>query len=342
MAEIITFRAHLLGSLTDFSSECKLGDISTPSFLVDLVVLLSRYAEEGTKYHPEVFLFNDVDAVLKLIPGNTKIPIGKSKLTSSSIHLALKKCAALAIGGWHVYIEQIDSESRYGIFHGAPSPLALSVSETIFSGTATGIKVVHIHQVAEDCVELCNSAGNKHVVFLSHKRDSEPSPKKNLEDLVTAICKNVTSRRQDQTRTYLLKAISNGLRLSHGALVAVSSKTKQPQFLRDGVVLERPIAIPQLIIDIEDKRKSEIELISISSLIRGMLSSDGIVLFDNKGRLLSYNCFIALDKTLAAAIAGGARRRAYESLSRRVGTSLSAVFMQSQDGGTYFRSKSDG
>lgn len=75
------------------------------------------------------------------------------------------------------------------------------------------------------------------------------------------------------------------------------------------------------------------------SLLKGMFNSDGIVLFDNKGKLLAYNCFVKV--TAKAGMVGGARKRAFTTLSQRIGNGLSAAFIQSQDGWTEYKDKKD-
>ena len=75
------------------------------------------------------------------------------------------------------------------------------------------------------------------------------------------------------------------------------------------------------------------------NLLEGMLCSDGITLFDERGRLLGYRCFIQIPTKQE--VVGGARRRAFGALCDHLGKGLSAVFMQSQDGWSDFRSKKD-
>jgi len=70
-----------------------------------------------------------------------------------------------------------------------------------------------------------------------------------------------------------------------------------------------------------------------------MLNTDGIVLFDNRSRLLGYNCFVKVNRN--ENIIGGARKRAFGTLSTKLGRGLCAVFMQSQDGWSDYRSKTD-
>ena len=76
------------------------------------------------------------------------------------------------------------------------------------------------------------------------------------------------------------------------------------------------------------------------SLLKGMLNSDGIILFDDNGRLLGYNCFVKVKHD--AGVIGGARRRAFAALSGKIGKGLSAAFMQSQDGWTEYVGANNG
>jgi len=71
-------------------------------------------------------------------------------------------------------------------------------------------------------------------------------------------------------------------------------------------------------------------LISNGCLLKGMLNTDGITLFDNKSRLLGYNCFVKVNRN--DNVIGGARKRAFTALAAKLGRGLCAVFMQSQDG----------
>jgi len=80
-------------------------------------------------------------------------------------------------------------------------------------------------------------------------------------------------------------------------------------------------------------------LVNKGALLKGMFNSDGIILFDRKGQLLGYNYFVNLPAEKG--LVGGARKRAFSSLKKKVGSGLVAVFMQSQDGWTDFEGKED-
>lgn len=314
-----------------------MGALVRPNYLVELIVALAHYREEGAKLHPEIFIFVDLQTALKLMPEHSLLPIGEGDLSESSVSLALKRCAPLAIGGWYVFLEEHAGKLCYGLFHGAANPLSVSVEETLFSGLDPAVKVIRIHQVAEDCVEIRSWCGTKHNVFMSHKRDTDPSPTKYLKDLVAAICAKVPPDKKDQASTFLLRTLSEAVRGSHGTIVAVSSQDRPPKFLKDGVFLAQPLQLPQIISAVQAKTSPEGELLSMASLIRGMIASDGLILFSPRASLLAFSCFVTSGKA-DTGISGGARRRAYDALCARLGHGLSAVFIQSQDGWTDFRS----
>jgi hypothetical protein len=78
------------------------------------------------------------------------------------------------------------------------------------------------------------------------------------------------------------------------------------------------------------------KLTSATSLIQGMLGSDGVIVFKDNGSIIAYRAFLKLPTTLSSPVAGGARRRTFEALKKHVGGDVEAVFMASQDGLTEF------
>jgi len=113
----------------------------------------------------------------------------------------------------------------------------------------------------------------------------------------------------------------------------VTSRNTPPKFLSsDGIILENPIDFDQLVHDLRRDRIPSSSLDSKGYLLSGMLNSDGIILFDNKGRLLGYNCFIKLGSKDKSTGSGGARKRAFAALKGKIGKGVCAAFMQSQDG----------
>jgi hypothetical protein len=124
---------------------------------------------------------------------------------------------------------------------------------------------------------------------------------------------------------------------SHGTLITVTSKAQKPKSLDDGINLTPALDFAKTVKGVINKDIDLSELRSQIALIEGMVNSDGIVVFNPFGILLSYNCFIASPKKVTPKVSGGARRRAYQSLCEKIGRGFSAVYMQSQDGSADFR-----
>lgn len=173
----------------------------------------------------------------------------------------------------------------------------------------------------------------------------------------------------EQLISYLSYLISDAIKKSHGCLIAVSKNEEIPRALEhDGICLTKPIDFHELVNECLRHPNEAGKLISSGQLVEGMLKSDGIILFSPKAKVLGFNFFVSstiadqeLQKSNSSDISfprsllgvfpkpstnnaslpnsaiGGARTRAYEKLSSMVGSELRAVFMQSQDGITYFK-----
>lgn len=117
MPNNITFRTQLLGGVTEFSHQSRLTLLRNTLNLVELIVLLARYKEEGVSLCPKVYLTNNMEALSLMLPDGERIKVGCANADSSGIKMALKKCAPLANGGWMIYIqERVDNKIEYGLF----------------------------------------------------------------------------------------------------------------------------------------------------------------------------------------------------------------------------------
>ena len=339
MVQNITFRSHLLGSVTDFCLETGLALINQPLPLVELIVLLARYKEEGTSLCPEVYLTNDLNLMVSILPDSEKLKIGTSTNDLVGIKKALKKCAPLASQGWLVYIAQIDTNIEFGLFRGASNPIAVKVDDALIDTNNKGLIVVKISQIAEECVEIKCSNDSAHYVYLDHRSEKTFPPNHYLEALVSTISQKIPINLKEVTENYLSRLLYEALRDSHGCLVAVTDKNNPPSFLSDAILLEEPINFPDLISKLQKGEVQPSVLDSKKALVKGMFNSDGIVIFDNKGRLIGYNCFVPIQKKND--VNGGARKRAFSELSSRIGKGLIAAFIRSQDGGTDYKDDKD-
>lgn len=334
MPKNITFRTQLLGSVYEFSQNAGVPIFLQTINLVELIVLLARYQEEGQKLAPKVYITNDISALCSMLPDSESIPIGISTANDAGIKTALKKCAPLAAGGWMIFIHDHGQQINYGLFKGSSNPVSVLVDDVAMTESEE-LSVVKVFQVAEDCVEIGSNKGGKHYIFLDHRKEESPPPLQYLDELVTLIVSNVKERYSEAIKSFLTRLLFDSLRESHGCIIAVTNMKKAPKFLaNDGVILGNPIDFGFLVEQLITKHTTESAISSKGYLLKGMLNSDGILLFDNQARLLGYNCFVKVSKK--AEVIGGARKRAFSTLKENIGGGLCGVFMQSQDGWSDF------
>ena len=334
MLKNITFRTQLLGGVSEFCTESMLKTFANPIHLVELIVLLARYKEEGQSLCPKVYVTNDIQRIRSMLPDSESISIGRCQIDIQSMKIALKKCAPLANSGWMIYLNENGPEVEYGLFKGSSNPISVLVDDVILT-PADSFYVVKAFQVADDCVEVRSNCNGFHYVFLNHRKEDSTPPLKYLDDLVDAITSNLEDADQGPTKSFLRRLLFESLRLSHGCIIAVSGMKKPPKFLsEDAVILKEPIDFAKLVQLLRSKSIDQSYLESKGHLLKGMLNSDGIILFDSNSRLLGYNCFVKVQNK--DQIIGGARKRAFAAVKSKIGKGVSAVFMQSQDGWTDF------
>ena len=332
----ITLRTHLIGSVTDFCAESALC-LVTPEILVDLIVRLSRYQEEGVSLFPQVYLTADIDSLIGMLPDGEKLQLASTALTIDGIAEMLKVCAPIATGDWKVFGQTSEHAMSFGVFRGSSRPVAVAVDDVLLTGPPA-TPVVKVHRVADECVQVRNSKGTCRYIFFNHKREDGPPPLMHVANLIAFITKRVSGRNRDTVQSYLTKLVMEALSEGHGCTWAVTYMGTFPKILKDGIFFEDPIDFQSMIAAVLKKTDdvSDEVLIRKAELVKGMLCCDGIALFDEHARLLGYRCFVSLSRKVR--VVGGARKRAFSTLKGHLRRGLSAVFMQSQDGNTEFES----
>ncbi|HEX8049206.1 hypothetical protein [Rhizobium sp.] len=295
---------------------------------------MAKYKEEGVPLYPEVYLTTDVQAILGMLPDAQRLPLGATTRDIKGIKLAIKKSAPLAIGGWLIYLEDRVDKLNFGLLRGSSNPISVLLDRVLLDPHNI-IPVTKMFQVADDCVEILNSSGERHIIFLNHRKDDSPPPLASLESLITSVTFAVKEDLMEPTQSYLTRVLYNALRISHGTLIAVTNKPSPPRRLfNDGMKLDEPIDFPGLIKQLKRTEIAPERLISAAALLEGMLNSDGIILFNDKAQLIGFNYFVKSKP--ATDESGGARRRAFATLSSNVGKGLRGAFIQSQDGWSDF------
>ncbi|UST78088.1 hypothetical protein [Pseudomonas siliginis] len=331
----ITFRTQLLGGVSEFCHGSQLPLLNNALILVELVVLLARYQEEGVALAPNIYITDNIDAIGSMLPDGERLKIGVAEANEKGLKQALKKCAPLAAGGWLIYIQDRRDNIEYGLFKGASNPISVPVDD-ILMDPELDFSVVKAYQIANDCVEIrCNNESH-HYIFLNHRKEDSPPPLRYLDELITAITDNSHADEKEPTAGFLKRLLFEALRKSHGCIIAVTNLVEAPRFLsEDGVMLDEPINFPELVRSFRNNEESSSRIDSKETLLNGMLNSDGIIVFNNSGQLLGYNCFVKTKQE--DGVVGGARKRAFATIEKELGRGLSAVFMQSQDGWSDFK-----
>ena len=338
----ITFRTQLLGGITDFCTETALSG-ATPEVLVDLVVRLVRYQEEGVKMNPQVYLTDNIDLLISMLPEGEKRPLSVTTADPDGIEEMLKICAPLATGEWRIFGQPSQEGMAFGVFRGSGNPISVGVDDVVLT-EQDDVIVVKAHQVAEECVQISSSKGISHHIFFNHRREQSPPPLQHIDDLVQSMLRRLPASEKEAVLGFLTRKLIAALSKSHGCILAVTNMRRAPKVLsHDAVLLEDPIDFPGIVRQMKKEGPGGMmpQVIERNAeLLEGMICSDGITLFDERGRVLGYRCFVRVPQ--ARRVIGGARRRAFATLQSCVGRGISAAFMQSQDGWTDFEGKTNG
>lgn len=336
--QIISLRDGLQSGVTDLLKAEGMSCTPTMEGLVQAIVALSKYHEEGVALFPELFISDDAKQLASIVQAQDLICVGKGPREAATVEQALKRCAPLARDGWAVYIERLEGGFAYGVLRTSSHPLALNSAEALIStGGNQILHAVMASQIGPEVVELLASCGRRIHVHFSAARWTEPSPRRAVYDLAEALTADVNAAVKSDTCRFLSKTVATALRSSHGTIVAVTKGFDEPvrKLFADCSALEPPIDVAQRVMDYKATKGPEelTALTASATLIQGLLASDGITVFSSDAKVLAYRAFIAPDTSATEQPAGGARLRTYKTLCKAVADAqLVAVFYQSHDG----------
>jgi hypothetical protein len=339
MEKNITFRVPLLGGLTDFCHESGMSIINNPEHLVELIVLLAKCQEEGLHLFPRVYLIEDVGLIKRLLPGSEFLRISsrENKPIIDTLQAAIKTCAPLANMDWSIYLHASSATCiEFGIFRGCVTPFAV-VADDIIMGESPS-RVIKLHKIATDCVEVQSNNGHINYILLNHGKEENIPKLRDFSNLIFSMTKDINQYKQETTN-YLWRTLDDSLKKCHGCLIVVTESRTVPRFLKDGISLEQSLDFNKLITKAKADVREFLTLNSTGSLVGGLLNTDGITVFDTRGRVLGYNCFVKSSRSSSGI--GGARRRAFNTICERIerthSSKITSVFMQSQDNFTLYK-----
>jgi hypothetical protein len=344
----ISFRSLLRGEVDDFLRDEGLHCTATASAIVAVASRLATLREEGVPLWPEVYFSTDVDRLTAVLQGGETLRLGCGPHDDATVLRALKECAPLATGGWVIFVHRDSAEFSYGVLSATNLPLAITPYEALVENAVGDVTSVVVRRIAESCVELRGGRGHRRCLYFSDQRADAPSPAYAIERFSRAVTSDVPGDLRQDVFRYFYKVLSELLIEAHGALLVVQShrRKKIPDLLRDSRVLPEPLSIADRVQEYRKHKDNEAlaKLGSATSLLKGMLGSDGIIVFTTAASILAYRAFVASAQAGSTAASGGtgARGRVFAALRARVGKQFEAVFMSSQDGRTEFAGKENG
>lgn len=344
-----SLRSHVLDLIGSFLYEEKFpNSLHLQEGILNLIDATSSYQEEGEELYPEIFITNDIEAVLRTLPFCKRVEIATKTESVLEFSKALKLCAPLSKDGWVIYISVNNGDMKYGLVSAEISELSptfrkQSVGELSENG-------------GEYAIAYLEYAGNKSVLLRGSEKSaliclglSEPDTLigEALKTVCKATTKNIEYPYKEACVSYFEKLIGNALIKGHGNLIGVvEDEFENIEVLMkshpDGIYLSEPIDICEFVRQSEEQKTREASTSNRlhSSLCQSMLNHDGVTVFTSKGRLLGYHIFVKPKGSENEEINGGARSRAFEIL--KLSDVFSCCFYKSQDGNEKIWSKEDG
>jgi len=333
----ISLRSVILGESVTFLAKEEMQCLVTQNGLVELINQLVNYKEEGEYLFPEIYIVDDIEFILKTLPMSQYCFIGTGEKNENTMLRALKKCAPLTSSDWSIYIQRNKDSFDYGVFRAGTSILSVSIEETLVGNGDNEIKAVLIHQISDKLIEVKGVKNDSLIISFGGMEESDKSPIESQLEFINNIVKNVPAKIKEPTVNFFKKVFYEILKIGHGTLACTIDfqKKQVPKRLEDGIILKERINIPHLIADLlsNDDLKSNSELNGFYSIIIGMMQSDGITVFTNKGEVAAYNVFVKHPVKIAKTnTSGGARSRTFLTLKNMIGIGIESAYIQSQDG----------
>jgi hypothetical protein len=220
-------------------------------------------------------------------------------------------------------------------------PTALDIRSTLLdTAPSDSLRAILIAQSAAGTIELVSPGQCGIRIHLSGQREEQISAENTQQQVVQWSASDIDDERLRASYvSFTTTALQDLLRKGHGTLIAVVPHKRKAwrRFAEDAVILEEPVDLAgQLKHHSDDGTSSALfELMASVDLVAGMLSSDGITVFDTRGRVLAFNWFVRTDtrSLTAREKLGGARHRAFSALTGLVDKGHArGCYIRSSDG----------
>ncbi|MGA9526206.1 MAG: hypothetical protein WBV82_32400 [Myxococcaceae bacterium] len=306
--------------------------------LVEIIVGISNFEEEGFAYAPLVFVATDLDDLLCTVRGSDPIFVGSGSNGRASARAALKSCAPLGEGRrWALFVLMTSSGYEYGLFRPEGSPLHSTSYEYFRRVRRSGPVIIGLARLRTGVVEVRASTGIGQFFDLSGSEEEAENPARFVTGFMSAVTRTVPENLQPQLEAFYYRIGLEILTGDHGSLaVVLAPGVEKPAFLSDGIWFKEPVDLTRWIHQDEEGATGDGSraLLAYAHLIRRMMVMDGITVFGPDGTVRAYSCFVRDPRAHVASayVLGGARRRTYELLRSQLGQTLIGVLYRSQDG----------
>lgn len=338
----LSFRDQTMGGVNDLLVDEGLTCAQSQNIITYLAGELLAYREEGISMAPVIFYCRSIGDALRSFPGSSHYKVGTKPLDVGSGRGILKDCASLANKNWFIYIERdSDQTVSYGVATFETLPGSVTLLEGV--GLSDHTLVVVLKKTSEKTIKVWGSKGSQLTCLFSTSRD-EATDIEAVHKFADQVCCGIEGEdERAQFRDYLVPTLEGLLQGSHGCILActVTDPINSIPQLADSIPLDPPIdAFSAYMAFKADPSASNLaSLQAYYGLVEGLVRSDGIAVFDTKGRLVAFRTFyrpVGDQGDEAEEVVGGARRRAFEGARSLVGNGLAALLFRSQDGLTLF------
>lgn len=354
MDRTVTFRDQTSGKLTDLLADEGLTCGHTQALLAFLVGALVGYKEEGVELSPTILITTDLKNLVRGIPGAIHYQIGTGFLDSNIGKKILKECGVLSSGSWITYVERSDLRdssvpqgpvsAQFGVLSYSRTPSSLDIEEAIQLSPAQFALL--LRKVGQNEVELVGSNRNRLSVVFSTTREGSSIDSRGC---ITSFSKDCIENSEEDGgsegfRRYFYGLLDRALGEAHGAiLICVANNCNAvDDILQDSIVLAPFLDFHGAFKEYRESESASayLRLQMSEDLLTGFLRSDGIVIFDDAGRVTAYRGFYRASEPILSGgdkVVGGARRRAFEGVCSLIGLKIKGTLFRSQDGLTLYR-----
>lgn len=292
----VSLRPWVIEGVEPFAAS--FGNLAAASaeLLVESIVGLSNYSEEGLAYAPLVFVTSDLPQTLAALGGSDAIRVGSELEGVTAARAALRSCAPLGEGRrWAVFLCLSGGRVEYGLFRPEGSPLRPTSFELLRRLSNQTPPTIGLTQLRSGVVEVRSSTGLGRYFDFSGSQEEARDPGYVVQEFTASVTATAADDVRPQLRAFYYRLGVEILTGNHGALAAVLAPgNASPAFLQDGNWLEHPVDLtPTIRRENTDSTSAGTQaLFAYSQLIRRMTMMDGITVFGSDGTVRAYGCFL--------------------------------------------------